>query len=50
MPGVTLGGSSVIGADSVVAKDIPANILAAGAPCHVLREIGEHDRKYYSGP
>lgn len=47
MPGVTIGDNSVIGAGSVVTKDIPANVVAVGSPCRVLREIGEHDRKYY---
>ena len=47
MPGVTIGDNSVIGAGSVVTKDIPANVVAVGNPCRVLREIGEHDRKYY---
>lgn len=47
MPGVTIGDNSVIGAGSVVTKDIPANVVAVGNPCHVLREIGEHDRQFY---
>lgn len=47
MPGVTIGDNSVIGAGSVVTKDIPANVVAVGSPCRVLREIGEHDREYY---
>ncbi len=47
MPGVSIGDNSVIGAGSVVTKDIPANVVAVGVPCRVLREIGEHDRKYY---
>lgn len=37
----------MIGAGSVVTKDIPAGVIAVGNPCRVLREIGEHDRKYY---
>ena len=36
-PGVTIGDNSVIGAGSVVTKDIPANVVAAGNPCRVLR-------------
>lgn len=36
-----------IGAGSIVTKDIPANVVAAGNPCRILREIGERDRKYY---
>lgn len=47
MPGVTIGDNTVIGAGSVVTKDIPSNVVAVGNPCRVLREIGEHDREYY---
>ena len=47
MPGVTIGDNSVIGAGSVVTKDIPANVIAVGNPCRVLREIGEHDKEFY---
>lgn len=47
LPGVTIGENSVIGAGSVVTKDIPANTVAAGVPCKVIREITEHDREYY---
>ncbi|MFC0025970.1 sugar O-acetyltransferase [Neobacillus cucumis] len=46
-PGVTIGVNSVIGAGSVVTKDIPANSVAVGNPCKVLRSINEHDMKYY---
>ncbi len=47
MPGVTIGDNTVIGAGSVVTRDIPANVVAVGNPCRVLREIGEHDRTFY---
>ncbi len=47
MPGVTIGDNTVIGAGSIVTRDIPAGVLAVGNPCHVLREIGEHERQYY---
>lgn len=47
LPGITIGENSVIGAGSVVTKDIPANVVAVGNPCRVLREISEHDRIYY---
>ena len=47
MPGVTIGDNSVIGAGSVVTKDIPANVVAFGSPCHVYREIDERDEEYY---
>ena len=49
MPGVSIGDGSVIGAGSVVTKDIPAGVVAVGNPCKVLREIGEKDKKYYFG-
>ncbi len=47
MPGVTIGDNTVVGAGSVVTHDLPANVVAVGNPCRVLREIGEHDREYY---
>ena len=47
VPGITIGDNVVIGAGSVVTKDIPDNVVAVGNPCRVLREIGEHDREYY---
>ena len=47
MPGVTIGDNTVIGAGSVVTKDIPANVVAVGNPCRVMREINERDREYY---
>ena len=47
LPGITIGDNSVIGAGSIVTKDIPANVVAIGNPCRVLREINEHDREYY---
>ena len=47
MPGVTIGENSVIGAGSLVTKDIPANVVAVGSPCRVIREIGEEDLKFY---
>ena len=47
LPGVTIGDDTVIGAGSVVTKYSPANVLAVGNPCRVMREIGTHDRKYY---
>ena len=47
VPGVSIGKDSVIGACSVVVKDIPDNVVAVGNPCRVLREIGEHDREYF---
>lgn len=47
LPGVTIGENSVIGAGSVVTKDIPANVVAVGTPCRVLRPIGERDKEFY---
>lgn len=38
-PGVTIGDNTVVGAGSVVVKDLPANVLAAGNPCHVIRPL-----------
>lgn len=46
-PGVTIGDNSVIGAGSVVTKDIPANVIAVGVPCRVLREITSRDKEYF---
>lgn len=47
LPGVSIGDNTVVGAGSVVTKDLPANVVAVGNPCRVLREIGERDREYY---
>ncbi len=47
MPGITIGDNTVIGAGSVVTKDIPSNCIAVGNPCHVLREVNDHDKEYY---
>ena len=47
LPGVRIGENTVIGAGSVVTKDIPANVIAIGTPCRVMREINENDMRYY---
>lgn len=47
MPGVTIGDNAVIGAGSIVTKDILDNVIAAGNPCRVLRKITEADRDFY---
>ena len=47
LPGVTIGENSVIGAGSVVTRDIPANVVAMGVPCRVVREIGPRDKEFY---
>jgi acetyltransferase-like isoleucine patch superfamily enzyme len=46
-PGVTIGDNTVIGSGSVVTKNIPANVIAAGNPCRVIRKITENDKLYY---
>lgn len=45
-PGVTIGENCVIGAGSVVTKDIPDNSIAVGNPCKVIRQINDKDREY----
>lgn len=47
LPGVTIGDNTVVGAGSVVTKDLPADVVAVGNPCKVLRKIGERDKEYY---
>ncbi|MBR2441999.1 MAG: sugar O-acetyltransferase [Clostridia bacterium] len=47
LPGVTIGDNTVVGAGSVVTKDLPANVVAVGNPCRVLRPITEQDDIYY---
>ena len=46
-PGVHIGSNTVIGAGSVVTKDIPDWVVAAGNPCRVIRKITDKDMKYY---
>ncbi len=47
MPGITIGDNVVIGAGSVVTKDVPSDVIAVGNPCRILREVNENDRIYY---
>lgn len=47
LPGVTIGDDTVIGAGSVVTKDIPKNVIAAGNPCKIIREISDKDKDKY---
>ena len=47
VPGITVGDNVVIGAGSVVTKDLPSDVVAVGNPCRILREINERDKKYY---
>ena len=44
---MTIGDNTVIGAGSVVTRDIPSGVVAVGNPCRVLREVGERDRLFY---
>lgn len=44
VPGVTIGDNTIIGAGSVLTKDIPSNVIAAGVPCKVIRAITENDK------
>ncbi len=41
---MSIGDNSIIAAGSVVTRDIPANVIAAGVPCRVMRPITEADR------
>lgn len=47
VPGVTIGDNVVVGAGSVVNKNLPSNVVAVGNPCKVLREVNEYDYEYY---
>lgn len=46
-PGVSIGSGVVIGAGSVVTRDIPDNVIACGNPCRVIRPITDEDKPYY---
>lgn len=47
LPGITIGNNVVVGAGSIVTKDLPDNVVAVGNPCHILRKVNEHDREFY---
>lgn len=47
LPGVTIGDNAVVGAGSIVTRDIPANTVAFGNPCRVIREISDRDKEFY---
>ena len=47
MPGIHIGKNSVIGAGSIVTRDVPENVVAFGNPCRVRREISERDRVFF---
>ena len=46
LPGVSIGANTIIGAKSVVTKDIPDNVIAFGNPCRIMRSISEKDSIY----
>ena len=45
LPGVTIGDDTIVGAGSVVTRDIPSGVVAAGNPCRVIRSISEEERE-----
>lgn len=45
LPGVSIGDNTIIGTGSIVTKNIPANVIAVGNPCKVIRAITEEDKK-----
>lgn len=47
LPGITIGDNVVIGAGSIVTKDIPSNVVAVGNPCKVLRPVNDRDKEFY---
>lgn len=47
LPDVTIGDNSIVGAGSVVTKDIPSDVIAVGNPCKVLRTITDDDKNKY---
>lgn len=49
LPGVSIGENSIVGAGSIVTKDIPANVIAVGNPARILRKITAKDDEFYDG-
>ena len=47
LPGVHIGDNTVIGAGSVVTKDIPSGVVAAGNPCKPIKDITDDDKRFY---
>lgn len=47
LAGVTIGDDSIVGAGSIVTKDIPTGVIAAGNPCRIIREITDTDKTDY---
>ncbi len=50
MGGVTIGENSIIGAGSVVTKDIPRNVIAVGSPCKPIRQLTDQDKTGFANP
>ena len=46
-PGVCIGNNVIVGSGSVVTRNIPDNVIAAGNPCRILREITDEDKKFW---
>ena len=46
---MTIGDNSIVGAGSVVTKDVPANVIVVGNPARVLRQITEDDDRFEGG-
>ncbi|GAA4314320.1 sugar O-acetyltransferase [Pontixanthobacter gangjinensis] len=46
-PGISIGDNTIIGSGSVLTKDIPAGVIAAGNPCKVIRQVSDEDKLYY---
>lgn len=49
LPGVTIGDNSIVAAGSVVTRDVEPNVIVAGSPARVLRNITEEDDRFYDG-
>ncbi|WP_295747192.1 sugar O-acetyltransferase [uncultured Limosilactobacillus sp.] len=49
LPGVTIGDNSIVGAGSVVTKNVPANVIVVGNPARILRQITDRDDRVYDG-
>lgn len=47
LAGVSIGDNTIIGAGSIVTKDIPSDVIAVGNPCRVIKEITEADKTDY---
>lgn len=45
--GVAIGNNSIVGAGSVVTRDVPPNVVAAGSPCRVIRELKPDEKTNY---